>query len=585
MSDAAPFRPGFRLLGFSVAEIVVLVLFAFLMVLPVFSLFVGSFNVASPTQPAAYGLRNWTVAFSDPKTLNALGMSFLFSSVRLVPSLLLAVLVSWLIARTDMPGGHIVEVMCWFAFFVPDFPLTLAWILLLDPNYGVLNTALMSLPFIEEAPFDPYTFWGIVWVHMGTGGIWFKVMLLTPLFRRMGATLEEAARVAGANALTTLRRVTIPVLSPMIFAVGVLGFIRGLESFNTELLLGLPAGIYVYGTRIYDYLQEEPAQYGAATALGSVFLVVLAVLAYLYRRYFQSDRKFSVVTGQGYSTMRVRLGRWRYIALVGVILYFAVMMVLPLTFLVIGSFMRRYGFFKLDDPFTVSHWLHLFRDPVFLSSLTNSLTIAGMTAVMGVVAYSSVGYMLASPRPMRSRGVLEFLCWLPWVIPGILLGLGLLWIFLATPLSVFLYGTLFGIALALTIQDSPVSTQAFKSGFLQLGRDLEEAARVSGASWRYTYFRILLPLVAPMALTVGMLSFGSAMTTISIPVLLYSAQSRPLSILLLEYSFSGELERGAALGLLITLIICVMIVVGRRFGLLDLSQNGGGRSRRQGDAP
>jgi iron(III) transport system permease protein len=210
--------------------------------------------------------------------------------------------------------------------------------------------------------------------------------------------------------------------------------------------------------------------------------------------------------------------------------------------------------------------------------------IAGMTAVMGVIAYSSVGYMLASPRPMRSRGILEFLCWLPWVIPGILLGLGLLWIFLATPLSVFLYGTIFGIALALTIQDSPVSTQAFKSGFLQLGRDLEEAARVSGASWRYTYFRILLPLVAPVALTIGMLNFGSAMTTISIPVLLYSAQSRPLSILLLEYSFSGELERGAALGLLITVIICAMIVVGRRFGLLDLSRSGGGRNQTRGDA-
>jgi iron(III) transport system permease protein len=198
------------------------------------------------------------------------------------------------------------------------------------------------------------------------------------------------------------------------------------------------------------------------------------------------------------------------------------------------------------------HWVNLFRDPVFLSSLGNSLMIASATAVMGVVVYSSVGYMLVSPRPMRSRGILEFLCWLPWVIPGILLGLGLLWIFLATPLSVALYGTIFGIALALTIQDSPVSTQAFKSGFLQLGRDLEEAARVAGAPWRYTYFRILLPLVAPIAVSVGMLNFGSAMTTISIPVLLYSAQSRPLSILLLEYSFTGELERGAALGLLVS---------------------------------
>lgn len=572
MSNARVMGGGMRIAGFSLGEIALLVFFTVLMVLPVMSLVVGSFNTAPPTRAATWGFGNWLSAFSDPKTLSSLWMSFLFSTVRLIPSMILAVLVAWLIARTDMPGGHVVEMMCWFAFFVPDFPLTLAWILLLDPNFGFLNMLAKGLPFIEESPFNPYSFWGIVWVHMGTGGIWFKVMLLTPLFRRMGATLEEAARIAGANTFDTLRRVTIPVMAPMIIAVAVLSFIRGLESFNTELLLGLPAGIYVYGTRIYDYLQEEPAQYGAATALGFVFLVVLAILAFIYRRYFQGDRKFTVITGQGYSTMRVSLGKWRYVALSGFLLYFTIMMVLPLVFLVIGSFMRRYGFFNLENPFTVMHWLNLFRDPVFMSSLINSLTIASMTAVMGVLVYSSVGYLLASPKPVRTRGFLEFLCWLPWVIPGILLGLGLLWIFLATPLSFLLYGTLFGIALALTIQDSPVSTQAFKSGFLQLGSDLEEAARVAGAPWHYTYVRILLPLVAPIAISVGMLNFGSAMTTISIPVLLYSAQSRPLSILLLEYSFTGELERGAALGLLITVIICTMIVIGRRFGLLNLTR-------------
>jgi iron(III) transport system permease protein len=208
----------------------------------------------------------------------------------------------------------------------------------------------------------------------------------------------------------------------------------------------------------------------------------------------------------------------------------------------------------------------LFGDPLFIGSLKNSLIIASTTAVLGVLIYSIVGYLLASRR-LVAPAVLEFFCWLPWVIPGILLSLGLLWIFLATPLRGILYGTVWGIALALTIQDSPVSTQAFKSAFLQLGPDLEESARVSGASWRYAYRRILLPLVAPIAVTVAMLNFGSALTSISTPVLLYSAESRPLSILLLEYSFTGEIERAAALGLLITSIICVMMLVGRRFGL------------------
>ena len=544
-----------------------LLFFGVVMVLPILFLLIGSFNTAPPGQAPIYGIENWTRAFLDPQTLSALWMSFLFSVVRLLPSLALSATAAWLIARTDMPGGNTVEFLCWLAFFVPDFPLTLAWILLLDPNFGFLNTAAAaSLPFVDGPLFNPYSFWGIVWVHLGTGGIWLNVMLLTPVFRRLGASLEEAARVAGANTITALLRITFPILSPMIIAIAVLSFIKGLESFNTELLLGLPAGIYVYGTRIYDYIRQEPPAYGEATALGSVFLLVLAVLAVLYRRYVQGNRKFIVVTGQGYSTSRIKLGRWRYVALGGFITWYTVMMVLPLTFLLIGSFMRRYGFFEINSPFTVAHWQDLFGDPLFLGSLRNSLAIAGITAVLGVLLYSIVGYLLASRR-LAVPALLEFLCWLPWVIPGILMSLGLLWVFLATPLRGFLYGTVWGIALALTIHDSPVSSQAFKSAFMQLGPDLEEAARVAGASWRYTYLRILLPLVAPVAATVAMLNFGTALTSISTPVLLYSAESRPLSILLLEYSFTGEIERAAALGLLLTAIICAMMLIGRRFGL------------------
>ena len=556
----------FRLRPIRVAEFSFLIFLALAMGLPLLFLLTGSFNLAAPGQPALFGVANWMRAFSDPGAIGALWMSFLLSVVRLIPAMILSVGFAWLIARTDMPGGKFLESICWIAYFVPDFPLVLAWILLLDPNFGLLNMLAKSLPFVEGAVFNPYSFWGIVWVHTSTGGIWFKVMLLAPLFRRLGATLEEAARVAGANTLEMLRRVTLPVMAPMILAVSVLSFIRGLQSFNTELLLGTPAGIYVYSTKIYDYLQREPRAYGEATALGSVFLVVLAVLLYFYWRYLRGDRKFTVVTGQGYSTLKVKLGKWRYVALGGCLCYVAVMMFLPLVFLVIGSFMRRYGFFQLAAPFTLSHWYNLFADPIFLLALKNSLIIAGATAAGGVLLYSALAYLLVSRRTVTAP-LLESFCWMPHVLPGILLSLGLLWLFLATPLRFFFYGTVWGIALALILADSPVTTQAFKAGLLQLGPDLEESARVSGASWIYTYRRILLPLLAPIAAAVGLMNFGSALTSISTPVLLYSHESRPLAILLLEYSFTGELERAAALGLLITVIIGAMMVVGRKLGL------------------
>jgi len=559
-------RPRLRLRPIRIAEILSLFFLALAMGLPLMFLLSGSFNLAAPGKEAVYGLGNWIRAFSDDGTLSALWMSFLLSVVRLIPAMILSVLIAWLIARTDMPGGRTIESFCWIAYFVPDFPLVLAWILLLDPNFGVLNTLAKGLPFVEGPLFNPYSFWGIVWVHTSTGGIWFKVMLLVPVFRRLGATLEEAARVAGASTAAMLWRITLPVLSPMILAISVLGFIRGLQSFNTELLLGTPAGIYVYSTRIYDYLQREPRAYGEATALGSVFLLVLAILLFFYWRYLSGDKKFTVVTGQGYSTLRVKLGKWRYPALAGCLFYIAIMMVLPMFFLVIGSFMRRYGFFNIASPFTLAHWQNLFADPIFFLALKNSLIIAAATALGGVLLYSAIAYLLVSRRTAMAP-LLESLCWIPHVLPGILLSLSVLWLLLATPLRFVLYGTVWGIAFALILADSPVTTQAFKAGFLQLGGDLEESARVSGASWAYTYRRILLPLLAPIAAAVGLMNFGSALTSISTPVLLYSHQSRPLAILLLEYSFTGELERAAALGLLITVIIGVMMIAGTKFGL------------------
>ena len=543
-----------------------LAFFGVAMGLPLLFLVTGSFNLSAPGKDAVYGLANWARAFGDGATMNALWMSFALSIIRLIPAMAIAVVFAWLIARTDMPGGNAVEVFCWVAYFIPDFPLTLAWILLLDPNYGFLNTLAKDLPFVDGPLFNPYSFWGIVWVHTSASGIWFKVILLTPVFRRLGAALEEAARVAGANTATTLWRITLPLLSPMILAVAVLSFIRGLQSFNTELLLGTPAGIFVYSTRIYDYIHREPASYGEATALGSVFIFILGVLLFLYWRFLSGNRRFTVVGGQGYSTARVKLGKWRHAAFGGCLLYLSIMTLLPLIFLVIGSFMRRYGFFAISSPFTLAHWQNLLTDPIFLVSLKNSLVIAVITSVGGILLYSTVAYLLVSRR-LVAAPLLEGLCWLPHILPGILLGLGILWLFLATPLRFLFYGTVWGIALALILSDSPVTTQAFRAGFLQLGTDLEEAARVTGASWWYTYRKILLPLLAPIAGAVGLMNFGGALTSISTPVLLYSHQSRPLAILLLEYSVTGELERGAALGLLITAIICVMMLLGRRLGL------------------
>ena len=164
-----------------------------------------------------------------------------------------AVLLAWVLARTDIPGARWLEFAFWIAFFLPRLPVTLGWIVLLDPEYGLINTSLAVLPFFAKGPFNIYSFWGIVWVHVITGSLTVKVMLLTPAFRNMNASFEEASRVAGASTLRTALRITVPVMAPVILSVLLLGTMVSLQTFEVEQVLGSPFR-FVFSTTIYDLL-------------------------------------------------------------------------------------------------------------------------------------------------------------------------------------------------------------------------------------------------------------------------------------------------------------------------------------------
>ncbi len=547
----------------TLAHVAVPVAIAAAVGLPIVYLLISSFNISRPARPAEYGLDNWLRAFSDVETMRSLWNSLAIGGAYTLLSMPLAIVLAWLVTRTDLPGRRWVEALAWLGVFVPQLPLVFGWILILDPRFGLFNQALQTLPLMQDASFNVYSYAGIIWVHLASGAIYYKVVLLAPAFRRLGSSLEEAARASGAGQLDMFRRVTVPVLAPAMLAVLILSFVRSLESFETELLLGRPAGIFVYSTSIFSFLKEDPPRFGEATALGSLFLVLLIGLALLYRRAI-AGRQYATVTGRGDALRLFELGRLRWPLSILCFAFFAIALAAPAALLAAGSFMRRFGFFQIRDPFTAVHWQDLFADPIFASSVLNTLIIATGTALVVVLVYSLVAYFVTRGRSATAP-LVDILAWLPWALPGILLGLGLLWLFLATPLRTALYGTILGIILALAIKDSPLSTQLFKAAFLQIGKDLEDSARVHGASWLTAYRRVHLPLIAPAALTVGLLSFVSATRDISVPVLLYSPSSRPLSILMLEYSFTGERERGAAIGVLVTIFVMLLMVGTRLF--------------------
>ena len=535
-----------------------------ILVLPLCMLLVNSFNVAPAGQGYRYGQANWLAAFADQTALGALWNSFALAFTRTAISLPIALALTWLIARSDMPGRNLIEVLAWLSIFVPVLPLTFGWVLLLDPSFGLLNGLLKAITGSSAPVFNIYSFWGITWVHLASTSIAYKVVLLTPAFRRVGAATEQAARVCGASARQTLVRITLPLLAPAVLLVTVISLVLSMESFEVELLLGQPVHLYVYSTRIYDLVNNQPSNVGEATAMAVIFLVWLLLLTFLYRRAV-GGRSYTTVTGREYASRPTRLRRWRWPALAVCIGYFLIALAAPLTLLVVGSLMRLYGFFAVSNPYTVTHWQELFADPAFGAGVRNSLIVATVASLFTMLLYSMVAYALTRYRSSALRLVDTFV-WAPWAVPGVLMSLALLWLFLATPLRSVVYGSVIGLAVAFVFRAAPLSTQFFKTSLLQIGSEVEEAARTCGARWLGMYFRIVVPLLAPTAITVGLITFLSAIYDISTPVLLYNASSRPLSILMLEYSFAGARERGAAIGVLLTAAVLLILLAARSLG-------------------
>jgi iron(III) transport system permease protein len=534
------------------------------LVLPLLMLLVNSFNVAAAGRPFEFGLGNWQAAFSDPSAMSALWNSLALSVTRTAISLPIALALTWLIARTDMPGRNVIEILAWLSIFVPVLPLAFGWVLLLDPKFGLLNTLISSVAGRSVSVFNIYGFWGITWVHLASTAVAYKVILLTPAFRRINAAIEQSARVCGATPRQTIQRITLPLLAPAVLLVTTISLIVSFEAFEVELLLGQPVHLYVYSTRIYDLVNNAPSNVGEATAMAVIFLVWLVALTWLYRRLL-GGRNYTTVTGREYATRPSRLGRWRWPALVLCVVYFLVALAAPLALLILGSLMRLYGFFSVANTYTLAHWQELLADPAFFAGVRNSLIIASLAGVATMVVYSMLAYALVRYRSGVLR-LVDGLVWAPWAVPGVLMSLALLWLFLATPARSVLYGSVVGLAVAFVFRAAPLSSQFFKTSLMQLGSDVEEAARTCGAGWLRMYWKIVVPMLAPTAVTVGLITFLTAVYDISTPVLLYNASSRPLSILMLEYSFAGARERSAAIGVVLTVVVLLVLLASRSFG-------------------
>jgi len=290
-----------------------IIVLGFFLLYPVVLILGLSFNTAAEffAVERVWGLGNWRTAFSEPRIFQGLFNTIWLWVISAAFSFPVAITIAWLLARTRIPFSHGLEFLFWIAYVTPGG--LIGWIMLFDKNIGMANAALEMLPFIDRGPFNIFSVPGIIFVSIMSSGISLKVMLLTPAFRNMDAALEEAARVGGASKVRTMLRVTVPLMISPIALVFALQLMRMFNQFESELILGVPIGFYVYSTVIYDLVRlQEPPLYGQATALASLTLVLVAVIIPL-QRWILQRRQYTTITGSfkpGLLTLCMCLSVW-----------------------------------------------------------------------------------------------------------------------------------------------------------------------------------------------------------------------------------------------------------------------------------
>jgi iron(III) transport system permease protein len=540
-------------------------LVAAVVVYPLGMVVFGSFWSAAPGQPSTLTLKNWAVVLSDSATFDVLLTSLAVAVPRTLLALLLATAFAWCIARTNTPCKRLLEGLLAFMFFLPELPWVLAWMLLGAPNVGLLSQWLGAVIPGGDGLVNVYSYSGLIILGAARSAP-VLFLFIHPALLAMDSTLEEAARMAGASGWRTLWRINFPLLLPALLASGILSFVVAMESFEIPQLLGTPANIFVFTTRIYDLAYGgHVAEFGPAMVLALILMLLTTSLIVVQWRLLRG-RAYTTVSGRAYKAQPLDLGPGRWIAFALIVGFFVLFGALPFGVLLLNSFMELSGFISWQ-MFTTTHWVEaLGRDEVY-TSVIDTLVVGVSAATLGVVVAVFVSYIVTRTS-WRGRKVLDMMAWAPWAIPGLVMSLGFLWAFVWLPI----YGTLWVVVLALVARGLPVASRFFTSTMVQLSAELEESARIHGGSWPRTFLRIWLPLLRPAVVGAWILLFVIAVRVLDVVVLLAGPGARMLSADIFLWTVTGRQEAGTVLALIQTALVVVGYAAARLLSRRALQQ-------------
>lgn len=537
-----------------------------LVLVPISALIYGSFRTAAPGQPGGeWTLRNYANLASEGvvNTIwTTLWIGFASAAVCIVVGTALALIVH----RTDFRWKRTMTVLVGLAFYFPSFIVAMAWIIMGAPG-GIVNAVLRDALGIEWLEMDIYSAWGIIYITVLHQVPFVYLTVRGPIIH-MDATYEEAARAAGATSAQVMRRVTLPLLGYSIASSFILVFILSIEQFAVPALIGIPGQVTMLATQLYLLVRFSPVDYGLAAAVGLTLSAITGAAIWAQRRITRAGR-LTTVTGKAGRVTAIPLGRWRWAANLFCFGFITLALLLPMVILLYTSVLRWFTANPFNGIYTWRNYIFMWESASTWASFWNTLLVSGVGAALGVTLGLMCSYFTLRVRPAGHRW-LDFAVVLPFGVPGIVIGLGLLWAYAFLPLP--LYGTLAVIIIAFVTRFLPYATETVGGQMVQIDRSLEEAAWVSGANRLSAARRIMLPLVAPSVQGAYFLLFMAFFREISAAILLYAADTKVISVSIWAFFEQANWGQASALSVAATLIIFLVLMVigwlvpaGRRF--------------------
>ncbi|MGD0051984.1 MAG: iron ABC transporter permease [Vulcanimicrobiaceae bacterium] len=547
-------RPGFdlsRLLFGAVALVL-----AVGVLLPVGWLLVTSFS-----GPHGFTLANYVQLLSDPTMLKPLWITFLSSTLVALACVAVAVPMGWCVARTDMPLRRLVRTLTMASLVTPPFLGAIAWELLAAPNSGFLNQGVRALFGLERGvhPFDIYSVAGLTFVNF-LYTFPYVFILVANALERIPADLEDASAILGAGGLQTARRITLPLILPSILAGALVAFLQSTTVFGSAAIITLPAGFHTLTTRIWSLFQFPPQPGLAAAASMPLLLVTLALLR--AQRMVLGRKSYVLVGGKGGRRSIARLGPWRWVALAFCAFVLLNSVVLPYGALLDAAFVKFAPALPTAANFTLAHLHFVFFELDAAPLALRNTVILGLSAATVGTALATLTAYVTARRALPGWQLLAFLANAPLAIPSIVLGVGLFLAYTRPPFVLF--GTLWIMLIAFVTIEFPAAFQQLSAVVGSIHPELEEAGRILGATRLRTLRDIAAPLMRSGMIATWCFIFIGAIREISAAILLFTAQTRTVSVVIYDLNESGDTGSIAVLGLLLMVVTFGVLLVANR---------------------